>query len=249
MRLVISVDSLIDLLKYISALGGYRINIEGGTNEVSFIKTKDMINDIGSATDLSDNLESFEIKSLHPNMSQRNYMRYSNDENVGIIGEGYIDISDDTLPREQDFYVAPFSASNNEKWNDLIIGRYPIIKIWNEEFEDIAARLFKLRLEAFDPVLNITAGGGDTTTASKYVAYWQPSQGVDNIIAANYQEYIAMLNNFKMIDGIIYLSDEEFNALDLSKIAYIKQLGSYFIINIVPDYVSGQVVSIDLIKL
>jgi hypothetical protein len=58
-----------------------------------------------------------------------------------------------------------------------------------------------------------------------------------------------MLNQSKIIEAVLYLDDAFINSLDFSKLFYIKQEASYFILNKIPNYISKGDYKCELIRL
>ena len=238
----------IDLLKYIAAKKCYLMDIEDGTRKIRFKKFSDLSNNVGDALDISEITESTKITSYHSELSQENDLIYDNFEGLGNIGKGILTVADNTLTPLNEFYKAPFSASKNELWNNITIGRFPTIKIWNEDLEDVGSRIYRLKKEEFT-ALYFTAGLDTDSTTEKYIAYWSDVDNFQSIIDSEYVEYKAMMDNFTAVQSSCLLSDEIFKSIDLLEPVFIQQEGSYFMIQIIKDYVSGKPVGIDLIKL
>jgi len=238
----------IDLLKYIAAKKCYLMDIEDGTRKIRFKKFSDLSNNVGDALDISEITESTNIASYHSELSQENDLIYDNYEGLGNVGKGILTVADNTLTPLNEFYKAPFSASKNELWNNITIGRFPTIKIWNEDLEDVGSRIYRLKKEEFT-ALYFTAGLDTDSTTEKYIAYWSDVDNFQSIIDSEYVEYKAMMDNFTAVQSSCLLSDEIFKSIDLLEPVFIQQEGSYFMIQIIKDYVSGKPVGIDLIKL
>lgn len=239
----------IDFVKFIAAYFGYLIDVDDGTNIVRFKKLSNVLSNILNAQDWSNNIEHIEISDYHCELAQSNYMNYNNEDSLEDDGRGVFNIADNTLSLVNNFYTAPFSASSNETWDNqnTIIGRYPIIKVWNEAFNKVKPRIFKLRLENFthcqigiDPYIDAT---------QKYVAYFAASQSWRTVLSSRYLEYQAMMNDYKKISAICYFTTAEFKAINMLEPVWVEQLSSYFQIKIVPDFVEGKKVKIELIKL
>lgn len=238
----------IDILKYVAAKNCYLIDCEDGTNIIRFKKFGDIVNGVIDAVDLSNYVESAKITSLHSSLSQENKMLYDNFEDLGTIAKGVLSISDNTLNPTSDFYIAPFSASRNELWRSLVIGRYPAIKAWNEDFEDVKARIYKLSLQNLNP-LYITAGGNTEIATNKYIAYWDSIDSFENLITENWQDYLSMMNNYTGVTITCYIDESLFKSIDTLEPIFIQQYGAYFLIRMIKDYVSGQKVNIEIVKL
>jgi hypothetical protein len=239
----------IEFIKFLCAYYGYIIDVEDGTYNVRFEKIADVLNQTSEAIDISDNVQDFEITSIHAELSKRNVLEYTNDKDVGFIGRGFIDIDDDTLETESVIYSAPFSASANEFWVGHGVARYPLIKVWNEDFVNVGARIFKLQKATFDPAIYIGTSLATTTFTSKYIAVFANAQHFTNVLTARYSEYQELMNNYKEITVRCRFTANEFKAIDVLKLVYIQQLGGYFIIQMVKDYIDDtRLVEVVLLK-
>lgn len=69
------------------------------------------------------------------------------------------------------------------------------------------------------------------------------------LISTYYPELKNMLNQLKSVECLIRLNDVDINKLDFLKLKYIEYFGNYFYLNKVNEYISGQSVSCQLIRM
>lgn len=238
----------IDLIKYVAAKKCYLIDTEDGTNQVRFVKFSEIVNSVTQSENISDITESVEITNYHCPLAQENLLHYDNSKTGEPDGEGFIIIEDNTLQPKAEFYIAPFAASKNEVWNSILIGRFPAIKAWNEDLEEVGNRIYKLKYETFT-ALYIIADVTSQSVTEKYIAYWDSVDNFDSIVDAEYEDYSEVMNNYLGVDAVLNLSANLFKTIDLLRTAYIEHFGAYFLIKIVPDFVEGKKVTVELIKL
>lgn len=245
----------IDLIKFILAREGMLVQYTDDGSVAQCKKLSDIINDVQNAQDLSGNIQSWTVAEIHSELGQNNVMRYANHESVGDIAEGEFSINDNTLPLNNEFYVAPFSASENEIWvqrgDDVML--YPVINSDSEEkdFNSLGARICRLRLKYFAETgfCYFTDNVDTEAVGVKFVARFTSDLDMNNVLLTNYAQYTEIMNDFKRIEAVATLTTEEFKNLDLLKPAYIQQMGGYFLIEKVQDFVSGRLVKMTLIKI
>lgn len=151
-------------------------------------------------------------------------------------------------------YRAPFAASKNEAWDyagayPCQIARYPLIEVWNEAFKDLTGRIFRLKPMGY-PIYIGTSTNPTNTASAKYIAYFAAGQSFGEAgYLGNYSDYQNTMQDYKGCKAVMKLSSSDFKAIDLYKSMYIQQLGAYFLIKIIPDFVEGKKVIVELIKL
>jgi len=243
----------IDLLKYACVLGGFMFSKKDNTNEIVFTRYSDIVSDVSGTQDMSEYLDSFEIKDLHTDLSQLNRLKYKNDETVDSErGKGLLLVEDNTLSRENELYEAPFGASEMEAYTDINgkefqVARYPYL-LDVLPWATISPRIFRLNMVFFDSYFrHLTT---TTLVQSKFVASFADSDlSFSNILTKSYGQYAAIVNDFKRISGRFYMTSARFEALDLTKSIYISQLGSRFIIEKTDNWINPQLCEIILIKI
>lgn len=245
----------IDVLKFVAAITCSLVDVEDGTNVVRFTRFRDIVNGITQAQDYSDKVESVEITSYQPPLAQNNYLNYSHDDDTNeTTGQGNLTIVNNTLPLTAELYRAPFAASKNESWDyagayACQIARYPIIKVWNEAFNDLTGRIFRLKPMGY-PIYIGTSTDPTNTASAKYIAYFAAGQSFgDGGYLGNYSDYQNTMQDYKGCKAVCKLSSSDFKAIDLYKSMYVEHFGAYFLIKIVPDFVEGKKVTVELIKL
>jgi hypothetical protein len=243
----------IDLLKYILVREGMLIQY-GDDNIIQCRKLQDIINDVENSQDLSPYVVNYSIDDLHAPMAQKNIFKYSNAEILGETGQGEFTINDNTLPTENESFVAPFSASENELWSrggDVV--KFPVFKTddENKDLEQIGARILRLFLKYMseDGFCYFEDDDGAEGVGVKFVARFPEEMTFQSIINGNYGAYADMMNDYKRITVQVSLSVTTFNTLDLMKPVYIAQLGGLFLIEKIQDFVAGQKTNITLIKI
>ena len=246
----------IDILKFVAGITCSLIDVEDGTNIVKFTKFSDIVNSATTTQDYSTKVEKVKIKSYHPKLAQNNYLNYDNDSEVAeTFAQGNLQITgDNTLNQEMELYKAPFSASINEAWDyagttAVQIARYPIIKVWNEAFNNVKGRIYRITSVTGTIYIGTTADPTNNTSV-KYVAYFANSQYFSNLgYLSNYDDYRTVMEDYKACEVLANMTGSDFKAIDLYKSLYVEQEGAYFFILEVKEYIKGKKTLLSLLKL
>jgi hypothetical protein len=244
----------LDIIKYIAACTGSFVDIEDGTNVVRFKKIEDIINDVPNSQDYSDMLIDYKIENVHPDLGIENIMRYRNHATVrSDVGEGVFTLDNNTLPKINEFYLAPFSASSNELWRHSTgvgydIANLPVMENWVKGFKNINARILMTTPASLDFIF--TDGITTDTATSKRIAYFsEPIQGFQSIINSNYSGYISAMDDYKEFAANMDINSEDFKRLDLQIPIFIQRLSAYFLVMKVNNFVEGMKTMFKMIKL
>lgn len=71
---------------------------------------------------------------------------------------------------------------------------------------------------------------------------------MEDVVREYYNNISQILNYSKLIEASIYLSENDITAIDFSKLYWIKQLSSYFLLNKVNNFVKKGITKVELIK-
>jgi hypothetical protein len=70
-----------------------------------------------------------------------------------------------------------------------------------------------------------------------------------SLISNHYQGLVSVLNKAKIPSCYFKLTENEFKNIDFFKPVYVNYFGDYFYINIVPNFISGRLASVELVRL
>ena len=241
---------ILDFLKYLAAKTSSLIDLSEGSNKIKFVSLRDFAQNTQNSQDISNTIQSVEIEALHNNLGRANIMKYDNHDDLSEShGEGSFQIDDNTLEPVKEFYEAPFSATENIQWREWLTAHLPLFDEEPEESADIGSRILKKKLITTDEVFYEFDGAAVSHTLSLNIGLFTRDLDFRSIIDARYAEYIQVMNDYKRIKALAYLTETQFVSLDLMKPVYIKQLGGYFLINKVHNYVEGKLTEIILTML
>jgi hypothetical protein len=248
----------IDIIKYVMALECMVMDFNDVDNTFIFRTFNDICDDISTAVDYTDNLQSFEIGSIHSELSKLNDFDYDNSEDVGTdAGHNTYSPADECLTGTSQAYKAPFSASLNVIYGNSKVAKLPIFENsldsgtdlvdYTKDFKNIKPRILSCY---YDPTVRYyTDGNNNDTNNGKYIAIFGSQIDFKFVLASAYSKWITTFNNYQLINAKMKFSVSEFADIDLLKAAYFKQLGNYFIINKVSNWVAGQLTDVELIKI
>jgi hypothetical protein len=118
---------------------------------------------------------------------------------------------------------------------------------YTKDFKNIKPRILSCY---YDPTVRYyTDGNNNDTNNGKYIAIFGSQIDFKFVLASAYSKWITTFNNYQLINAKMKFSVSEFADIDLLKAAYFKQLGNYFIINKVSNWVAGQLTDVELIKI
>lgn len=234
------------------------------------LKTVAEITNTESAIDWSDKFISKESeKYIFGNYAQNNFMRYKyNDENV-IYNDGSIAINNANLDHSKTIIQSKiFSPELSE--SEALGFKTKVYKLWDKkqkkgavwengikisnaetEWKPLANRFYFMR--SMDQSFENLAIGSKSLLSSKTVtvAPVESFSGLSfsEIISTNYTDTKKILNKSQIVTCKLNLKDIDIVDLDLSVPYFFKQLGGSFILNKVPNFISGSPTNVELIKI
>lgn len=134
-----------------------------------------------------------------------------------------------------------------------------VYKVWDKEVKDNGSITYKglqkryyLMREASHTFTTTTQIGSESLGTHQNITTI-PVESFYNLrmqdIVRNYYDSIGSVLNFsKIIDATIYLNENDIANMDFSKLYWIKQLSSYFILNKVNNFTKKGVTKVELIK-
>lgn len=200
-----------------------------------------IVSDRSRAVDWSDKLMSYgnipdSIEFDYNNHAQRNWMRYKEDKEVAVNADGYIEVEDKTLQRENTLFTLPFAPTNGS-----LIRQY--ITTLNDDGEPTTSFV------KIEPrILTYTLDGpldenGDPIPSLEFSSdmYFQRLIG-------NYYGYLSdVMRSPVVIEARFNLTDFELMNIDYTRPVYIAQYGGYYAIMEITN--QGYDSSVKLIKL
>lgn len=233
---------IIDLLKYVAFMTGtYPQMVRGDV--VTFIPIETVWNNKANAQDWSNKLiaanaqgKPAEIQYRLDGWAKRNIYKYKdNDEVSEGVGNGVIEIADDTLDTERNAYEFPFYAS---RYNNIPV--YPVDDDATEQEAD--ELLFPPEPQTGDPLtgrgatprimyrgfMNIVNPQDETQDIDFAIAVFSQKLWAQTSIDAYYKNYMQSLRHIHIIIEQFRLTDVEITHFDERKPVYLAQYGRYY---------------------
>ena len=134
-----------------------------------------------------------------------------------------------------------------------------VYKMWNKEVKDdgtitykpLQKRYFLMREASHTFTTNTQIGSeslGTHQTITTIPVETFYNLRMQDIIRNYYGAIGSILNYSKIVDATIYLSENDISNMDFSKLYWIKELSSYFLLNKVLNFVKKGIIRVELIK-
>ena len=193
-----------------------------------------------------------------PNYAQRNNFAYRyNGENLKH-NDGYITINNENL-KDETTVVASHFYSPEQLQTTLLTKDCNVYKLWDKEvkddgtvtYKDLSGRYYLLRsADVTWPAGNFIGsealGTSDTFTVAPFESYYRLK--MQQVIYDNYNALGAILDKSKMVLANFWLTPSDYEAFDFKKLLFVRQLGSYFLVNKIVNFVKGQPTRVELIE-
>lgn len=196
---------------------------------------------------------------IYGSYAQRNYFRYTYNDKEASHNDGYLDAANVNLPESKDLIRSKIYSP------EKITVRYlkeqtHVYRMWDKEVKDNPDEPITYKpLDKRYYFMRSRRGTGYTDVYSERLNESVPSAGCYresyaglsfyDILQEQYQPMKKLLNNTAMVTALIYLKDIDIANFNFRKRYYIEQLGAYFIMNKISNYVPGKPVSCELIRL
>jgi hypothetical protein len=216
--------------------------------------------EILQSNNIEDWSDKFQYKDIEKyklgNYAKRNFMRYRYNTENETHNDGFITIDDENLADEIDLLKS--KAYSPERNTTTILGRSTnVFKIWDKElkddstveYKDLSGRYYFLRFEMVQ-VNTILASEKlnqqQSVTQVGMASYFGMS--FKNIITNNYPAIRSILDKGKPIDGYFYLKTTDIERYNFKGLIYLEQLGSYYLVNKILNFVKGKVTKCELLE-
>ena len=225
------------------------------TNKVKFLTLDEIFQDT-NIQDWTDKFHGVTNESyILSNYAKRNDFKFKYNDTNDYHSNGYIPVVNENLKESKTLYSSSIFSKEAKLSTDLVGSSvYPI---WSKnikdngdvEYKGLENRFYFLRSQKIVSELNMTSEILSTNLSSPfyykesyYRCKWQ------ELINVWYKNINKLLDFTKVITANIYLSKFEFSKVQMERMVFINQLGSYFLINKISNYVPQKVTKVELIK-
>jgi hypothetical protein len=219
------------------------------------------LSEIVNATPLnwSDKFNGLESESyIVGEYGQRSWLRHRYDDENSFYNDGYFDVNNTNLKESKTIIK---SATYSPEFNPSVdIGfSTNVYKFWNKEvkegghveYKPVSNRFYFLKSEAI--VLSGTTIKsevlGDNTHITNARREIFAGLKYSEIVDAYYSQMQQLLNQSKMMNVSLRLTEIDIANIDLSIPIYLSQLGGSFLINKIQNFVPYKDTKVELIKL
>lgn len=250
----------VDFLKAIFQMACITIDADDEA-KILYLKTfSEIVENKQFSKDWSDkmNVSSPATITYHANnYAQKNWMRYKPEEGVPEnLGDGYIEIADESLAETKDLFTLPFAASQMVyRFNGLQVPEY--LRIDGADVKPGKPRiLFVIRGVTLDEPITYTDGTYSAVNSdTENLAYFidttkQYSIGFNtNLVELYYSELQTVLNNFRQLTAQFHLEQTDISNLDMFIPVFLRKYGNNFYVNKIDGWVPGLLSTVTLIKI
>ena len=198
---------------------------------------------------------------IYGSYAQQNWFRYAYNDKEGSYNDGAIPVPNVNLPESKD--VLKSKIYSPEKLRTYYLGKQRnVYRLWDKEavqnpaegedtvkYKPLDKRYCFLRAIAQQTPVNLHSYALNTNQYSPNVlveSYWKLSFA--DILQDYYEPLMRILDKAQIVTAELWLTDADMVQLDFSKLYYIAQLSSYFILNKVNNYIPGKVTTCELVR-
>ncbi len=201
---------------------------------------------------ISPNNESYVLSGY----AQRNYMRYQYDDDILNHNDGFLDVANSNIASNRDIISSNMFSPEPERSSVLGV-IYNIYKFWDREpqdsgeikYKDLENRFYMIRSQRINQIIGLESElSGQTAAGSAYDRESFSGLSFTEIINNYYRPLHSILNSARLLTANIYLNDLDIANIDFRKLIYIREEGSYFIINRVPNYIDAGIYRVQLLE-
>ena len=239
----------------------WRFNLTMFKNPYENSYTLKYISEIVNAPsiDWSDKFDSLDSENyIYGDFGQRSWLRHRyNDEN-SFFNDGYFDINNTNLPDSKSVISSVAYSPEFNTTNEIgfITNLYPF---WNKEAKEVGTVNYKTLANRFyflkaSPITltgtSITSevlGGTETITNAQREVFLNLSFA--EIVEDYYSEMAFLLNQSKVLNVTLRLTEIDIVNMDFSKLVYIEQLGGSFLVNKISNFIPFKDTKVELIKI
>ena len=193
--------------------------------------------------------------------AQCNYFNYKYNDPESIYYDGKILINNVNLPDNKVVVPSKIYAPEKDPVSFLQTLNSNVYKIWDKEVQDTGAvkykglskRYYFLREASHTFTEAARIGSANLLVSEDITNTPIPVEAfyllrMEDIVNQYYANIGSILNYSKIIDATIYLSEKDISDMDFSRLYWIKQLSSYFILNKVNNFEKKGTTKVELIQ-
>ncbi|WP_417867963.1 hypothetical protein [Xanthomarina gelatinilytica] len=245
-----------DFVKDIMQRYGLMFKTKG--NHYEFIQIETLCNSRGNAEDWSDKVSVIGTESYDlGNYGINNLLKYQYTDGVlEYPQDGIIVADNEHLTAEKEMFTSAFTISQQS--STLITAPTYSVPLWEGKYDDegtleevkikeIAPRIFKVK--RYNGSISVKFFETGPVAIEDNVAFLSlENVQMDFYVANNYPAFNRMLNAPRVRTNLLYLSPIDIYQLDFFRLKYLKQLGQYFYLNKVSNYIPGKLTKCEMVQ-
>lgn len=190
--------------------------------------------------------------------AQKNNFKYRYNDDNSNYNDGAIYIRNENIKDETTIIASNFYSPEATK-TTLLGNQTNVFKFWNREVKDdgnvdykpLAGRYYLLRSGDYSWGYSNTIGSealGTTATfeTAPIADYYRLK--MQQVIFDNYSSIGNILDKSKIVTANAWITPIDYESFDFKKLVYFKQLGSYFLVNKISNFIKGVPTKLELIE-
>jgi hypothetical protein len=244
-----------DFIKEIVIRFGLTMFKDKYTNKVKFLTLSELLQgqEINNLTDKF--VGKVSEKYTFGSYAKKNNFKYKYNDDEATHNNGNININNENLAEE--FSILQSNVYSPEKNTSVFLTNSNVYKIWDKEikddetvtYKDLDGRFYFMRAEEVNAPLLVGSNlFGIGQTVPKYYRENYFRLSFNDIIRDWYAPIQSLFNKAKMVTAEFYLKAKDVFNFPFNKLAYIDQLGSYYLVNKINNIVKGKPTKVELIE-
>lgn len=225
------------------------------TNKVKFLTLDEIFQDT-NLQDWSDKFHGVTNESYTlSKYGQNNLLKFKYNDTNANHNDSKLIVKNENIKEEITLFASRFFSPDKKTSTEISGGNvYPI---WSKnikdnnliEYKELDNRFYLLRSELKNTQIDISSEflGGQTDSSFYYKENYYRCKWLE-LINVWYKNINKLLDFTKIITANIYLKPFEYSQLQMERMVFINQLGSYFLINKISNFTPQKATKVELIK-
>ncbi len=225
------------------------------SNTIKFLTASELLQSEETIDLSSKFIDKISEKYTFGSYAKRNTFKYKYNDSEQTHNNGFISIDNENL-NEETTLLNSLIYSPERLQSNFLTGSN-VYKIWNKEIKDdetveykgLDGRFYFLRAEEKFETLTIgsTILGG-TETVGKYSRESYFRLPFQNIVQDFYAPIEAIFNKAKLVSCLFWFKKKDVANFDFSKLYFVEQLSSYYLVNKINNFVENKPTKVDIIE-
>lgn len=195
---------------------------------------------------------------IYGNYAQQNVFKHKYNDSNDDYYDGNILINNENLEATRNAISSKIYVPE-ELQSNVFEKQTNVYKLWDKQpkddgtttYKSLSKRFYFLREENYDFTSTQTIGSeqlavDQTINSAPFESFFNLSY--TNVIQEYYLPIYTILNDAKIIKAQVFLQETDVSNIDFTKLYYIKELGGYFILNKVVNFIKRGNTTVELIK-